>query len=112
MKPTLAATCLLFIAAASTAQTATERAMPVPSAASIAATKVLTAGVVQRIDPAAGTVTLRHEAVTNRKMAAATTTFAVADRNLLAKVHAGERVRFHVEIVNGAPTLTYLRHRR
>lgn len=112
MKPTLAATCLLFIAAASKAQTATERAMPVPSAASIAATKVLTAGVVQRIDPAAGTVTLRHEAVTNRKMAAATTTFAVADRNLLAEVHAGERVRFHVEIVNGAPTLTYLRHRR
>ena len=54
---------LLAVASAAQAQISPDAKMPVPSAASIAASKVLTHGVVQKVDSASGMVTLKHLAM-------------------------------------------------
>lgn len=104
---------LLYVAAGSQAQmSTTDRKMPVPSPASIAATNVLTNGVIQKVDTTSGLITLTHSEVTNLKMPAMTTAFGVADKKFLEQYKGGDKVRFHVEIVNGAPTVTYIKRRR
>jgi Cu/Ag efflux protein CusF len=40
------------------------------------------------------------------KMPAMTMAFGVADRKMLDNVKAGDKVRFHVEMLKGAPTVT------
>jgi len=72
------------------------------------ASTVMTNAVVQKVDAAKGNVTLKHEDIANVGMPAMTMTFGVADKKMLHKVKAGDKVRFHVEIVNGAPTVTHI----
>ena len=103
---------LLAVASAAQAQISPDVKMPVPSAASIAASKVLTHGVVQKVDSASGMVTLKHGDITNLKMPARTMTFGVADKKLLEHVKAGDKVHFHVEMVNGDVTVTYIKPAR
>lgn len=105
-------TALLAVASASHAQVSPNKRMPVPSPASVAASRVLTRGVVQQVDTASGRVTLKHGDITNMKMPAMTMTFGVADKKMLEQVKTGDKVRFHVEMVNGAPTVTYIKSGR
>jgi Cu/Ag efflux protein CusF len=59
--------------------------------------QALTDGEVQRIDKAAGKITLKHEEIRNLDMPPMTMVFAVKDPALLDKVKAGEKVRFAAE---------------
>ena len=82
-------------------------AMPMKASASAGQASVaLTDGVVQRIDAKQGVVTLKHENITNMGMPAMTMGFGVADKKMLSGVKVGDKVRFHVEMVKGAPTIT------
>lgn len=104
--------CLIALAIGLLAASASQAQMPpdmkmspaVPPAAGASA--VMTNGVVQQVDAKTGTVTLKHEDITNMKMPAMTMAFGVADKKMLDNVKAGDKVKFHVETVKGAPTVT------
>jgi len=51
-------------------------------------------GVVKKLDPKAGTVTLAHEPVKSLKWPAMTMSFGVKDKALLDKMQAGKKVEF------------------
>jgi Cu/Ag efflux protein CusF len=91
---------------ASQAQMSPGMKMPAASPPAAGASAVLTNGVVQQVDAKTGTVTLKHEDITNMKMPAMTMAFGVADKKMLDNVKAGDKVRFHVEMLKGAPTVT------
>ena len=80
--------------------------MKMPAASSPNASAVMTNGVVQQVDAKTGTVTLKHEDITNMNMPAMTMAFTVADKKMLDSVKPGDKVKFHVEAVKGAPTVT------
>ena len=101
--------CLSALVSAPHAQTSPNTAMPVPSPATVAASRVLTRGVVQKVDKASGVVTLKHAAIKNMKIPAATMAFEVGDKKMLEQIRTGDTVHFHVELVNGAPTVTYIK---
>lgn len=105
--PVLAA-ALLAAAALSHAQMSPGMKMPAASAAtsSAAASTVLTDGEVRKVDAGAGVVTLKHGDIVNMQMPAMTMAFGVADKKVLQGVKAGDKVRFHVEMVKGTPTVT------
>jgi len=66
----------------------------------------MTDGVVQVVDKARGVVTLKHGDIVNMGMPAMTMSFNVADKKMLDNVKTGDKVRFRVENVSGAPTVT------
>lgn len=82
--------------------------MPMKPPESAAASTVLTEGVVQKVDFARGQVVLKHGAVTNLGMPGMTMAFGVADKAMLSKVKQGQKVRFHLELVKGQPTITLI----
>lgn len=51
-------------------------------------------GVVQSVDPSAGTVTLQHEAIQSIGWPAMTMAFSVQDKNALESVKPGQKVDF------------------
>jgi Cu/Ag efflux protein CusF len=63
-------------------------------------------GVVRKVDRAAGTLTLRHGPLMNLGMPGMIMVFRVADPAMLDTLHAGSRVRFVAERVDGAITVT------
>ncbi|QFZ84767.1 metal transporter [Variovorax paradoxus] len=69
---------------------------------------MLTDAVVQKIDQAGGVIVLKHGDIPNLAMPAMTMGFDVADRKMLTQVKPGDKVRFHVEVVKGKPTVTHL----
>jgi Cu(I)/Ag(I) efflux system membrane protein CusA/SilA len=69
---------------------------------------MLTDAVVQRIDAANGVIVLKHGDIPNIAMPAMTMGFDVADKKMLEPVKAGDKVRFHVEVIQGKPTVTHL----
>ncbi len=69
---------------------------------------MLTDAVVQKIDQAGGVIVLKHGDIPNLGMPAMTMGFDVAERKMLTQVKPGEKVRFHVEVVKGKPTVTHL----
>ncbi|RQO39699.1 metal transporter [Variovorax sp. KBW07] len=79
-------------------------AAPAPQAAS----GMLTDAVVQKTDTAAGVIVLKHGDIPNLAMPAMTMGFDVVDRKMLDGVKAGDKVRFHVEVVKGKPTVTHM----
>ncbi|MGJ7500278.1 copper-binding protein [Variovorax sp. ZT5P49] len=79
--------------------------MPAPSQQSAG---MLTDAVVQKIDQAGGVIVLKHGDIPNLAMPAMTMGFDVADRKMLTQVKAGDKVRFHVEVVKGKPTVTHI----
>lgn len=83
--------------------------MPAPSQN---AAGMLTDAVVQKIDAASGVIVLKHGDIPNLAMPAMTMGFDVADRKMLDQVKAGDKVRFHVEIMKGKPTVTHLEAQR
>jgi Cu/Ag efflux protein CusF len=62
----------------------------------------MTNGVVRRVDKAAGSVTIAHEALTNLNMPGMTMSFLVKDRAWLDGLKEGSRIRFVAQSVNGA----------
>ena len=69
---------------------------------------MLTDAVVQKIDNATGVIVLKHGDIPNLAMPAMTMGFDVADKKMLDAFKTGDKVRFHVEVVKGKPTVTQL----
>ncbi|WP_261803390.1 copper-binding protein [Variovorax sp. PAMC26660] len=69
---------------------------------------MLTDAVVQKIDMAGGVIVLKHGDIPNLAMPPMTMGFDVADRKMLDQVKAGDKVKFHVEVMKGKPTVTHL----
>jgi Cu/Ag efflux protein CusF len=82
--------------------------MPMNPPASAVAATVLTDGVIQKVDIAHGQVVLKHGAVTNLGMPGMTMAFDVADKAMLSKVEQGQKVRFHLEMIKGQPTVAHI----
>jgi Cu/Ag efflux protein CusF len=68
----------------------------------------LVAGLVRRVDKAAGKITISHEPLVNLGMPAMTMSFRVKDASWLDRVKAGDRIRFAADSVNGALTVVHL----
>lgn len=77
-------------------------ALVVPAAAD----NHLVAGEVTKIDGSAKKITIKHGEIKSLDMPPMTMVFQVADPAFLTKVKAGDKVRFSVERVNGAMTVT------
>lgn len=100
---------LIAASALAQAQMSSDMKMPMPTkgaASTSASSSDLTEGVVQAVDQAKGVVTLKHGDIVNMKMPAMTMAFGVADRTMLTNVKTGDKVRFRVETVKSAPTVT------
>lgn len=109
----LALALLIGLAAAAQAQTPKDEmsAMKMP-APNPQATGMLTDAVVQKIDQTSGLIVLKHGDIPNLAMPAMTMGFDVADRKMLAQVKPGDKVRFHVEVMKGKPTVTHIESAR
>lgn len=70
-------------------------AMPMASAAAVEPTDA----TVKKVDPASGKVTLSHGPLKNLGMPAMTMAFKVKDAAVLAKLKAGDKIRFVAEHV-------------
>lgn len=64
---------------------------------------------VQKLDAKKGTVVLKHGEITNLGMPAMTMGFDVADKKMLKGVKAGQKVKFHAEMVDGKTVVTQLK---
>ena len=107
MKSSKYLACVLIAAgAAASAQMSPNMAMPKPASAPSPGSSVMTEGVVQNVDQSRGVVTLKHGEITNMAMPAMTMAFNVSDKKMLSNVKTGDKVRFHVENVGNAPTVT------
>ena len=62
-------------------------------------------GEVRRVDPGAGTVTIKHDAIKALDLPAMTLVYD-ADPALLAKIKAGDKVRFTAERKDGKYVVT------
>jgi Cu/Ag efflux protein CusF len=69
-------------------------------------------GEVRRVDRAQGRLTLRHGPIENLDMPPMTMVFRVQDPGLLEGLQPGDRVRFEVQRIDGAYTVTRLEKRR
>ena len=68
----------------------------------------MTAGEIKKVDKDTGTLTIQHGPITNLGMPGMTMVFKVQDPAVLGQVKAGDKIRFHVELVNGVMTVTKL----
>jgi len=66
----------------------------------------MTDGEVRKIDREARKITLRHGEIRNLEMPPMTMAFQVKDAAMLDSVKTGDKVRFRVEKLGGAYTLT------
>lgn len=76
------------------------------SMAPIADANAITEGLVKKIDKEAGKITIKHGPISNLQMPGMTMVFRAADPTMLDKVKEGDKVKFHVEKINGALTIT------
>ena len=67
-----------------------------------------TDGEVRKVDKAGAKVTLKHGPIANLEMPPMTMLFQVKDPAMLAKLKAGDKVRFRAEKVGGALTVTQI----
>ena len=77
-----------------------------------AANTPLVTGTVQKLDEAAGKVTLDHERIPNIDMDAMTMAYRVADPSLLKGLKTGDKVRFSADRVNGQISVTRIQKAR
>lgn len=68
----------------------------------------LSEGVVRKVDPAQGKLTIRHGPLANLAMPAMTMIFRVQNPAVLERVKPGDNIRFKAEQVNGLLTVTRL----
>ena len=72
------------------------------------ATAPLSEGEIRKVDKAAGKLTIKHGPLENLGMPAMTMVFRVKDAAMLDQVKPGDRIKFLVEKVDGAFTVTKL----
>ncbi len=77
-----------------------------PVASATPATTAMTDGEVRKIDPAQGKLTLRHGPIAHLGMQGMTMVFRVADARLLEGLKVGDKLKFAVDKVQGALTVT------
>lgn len=77
-------------------------ALALPSGAS----NHLVDGQVTKVDASAKKITIKHAEIKSLDMPPMTMVFQVADPGFLGKVKAGDKVKFSVDRVNGAMTVT------
>ena len=104
----LATTVLALASAYASAQGISAMPMPAKTAASAAALPFVQ-GEVTKVDAASSVVVLRHADIPNLSMPAMTMGYAVADKNLLAGVKAGDKVQFQADMVKGKATVMALK---
>jgi Cu/Ag efflux protein CusF len=101
----LVAACLACTATALPTLAQTDHAQhTAPKKAAAAPTQ--TAGVVRKVDPARGEVTIAHEEIRNLDMPKMTMVFKVRDPAWLGKLKAGDAIRFTADTVRGELTVT------
>jgi Cu/Ag efflux protein CusF len=66
-----------------------------------------TAGLVKKVDKAAGKVTIRHEPLENLGMPKMTMVFRVKNPAMLDEMKEGQEIRFIADRVNGAFTVMW-----
>jgi Cu/Ag efflux protein CusF len=97
-------TALLATTGHALAQTPT----PTPVAATSAKAADMTEAEVRKVDVSAGKITLKHGPIKHLDMPPMSMVFQVKDPALLAKVKAGDKVRFTADKINGAYTVLTL----
>ena len=65
-----------------------------------------TTGEIKKIDKEAGKITIKHGPISNLQMPGMTMVFRAADPAMLDQVKEGDKVKFHVEKMSGALTVT------
>lgn len=78
------------------------------AAPALAQQPVLTDGEIRKVDKDAKKITIKHGPIQNLDMPPMTMVFQVKDPALLEQVKAGDKVKFQVENVSGAFTITKL----
>lgn len=73
-----------------------------------AESRVMSEGVVRKIDADNGKITLKHGPIANLDMPGMTMVFRLESPTLLNGIKVGDAVKFHVEKINGALALTAL----
>ena len=73
-----------------------------------AAAAELIEGEVRRIDKAAGTATIKHGAMPKFDMPPMTMSYRIKDKAMLNELKPGDKIRFDVDGVGGAFTVTRL----
>jgi len=68
----------------------------------------LSEGEIRKVDKDAKKLTIRHGAIANLDMPPMTMVFQVKDPAMLDRVSAGDKIKFRVEKVGGANTVTYM----
>jgi len=71
-----------------------------------------TEGEVRKVDKAANKVTLKHGPIPNIDMPAMTMVFVVKDPAMLAKLKAGDKVKFTAEKIGGQYIVTMVEQRQ
>ena len=101
-------------APAPTAQAPTAPAKPQQAAQEKPAAQdlPLIPGTVEKVDVAAGKITIDHGAIPNLNMDAMTMVFRAADPAVLKTVKKGDKVRFTADRLNGQITVTKIRKGR
>lgn len=89
---------------------ATSEPATAPTGASAPAAKAdaLSEGVVRKIDAASGKITLKHGPLANLNMPAMTMVFKVQSPDMFQNVKVGDAVKFRVENLQGAYTVTLI----
>lgn len=68
----------------------------------------LTDGVVKKVDPMGGKITLQHGEISSVKMPAMTMSYRVKQAQQLEAIHAGDKVRFAMIKVNDDYIVTHI----
>lgn len=76
------------------------------SAGLVLAQAATTEGEVRKVDTAQRKITLKHGEIKNLDMPPMSMVFSVKDPALLAKVKAGDKVRFAADKIDGTYTVT------
>ncbi|WP_445504401.1 copper-binding protein [Microvirga sp. G4-2] len=79
------------------------------SGAALAQSLPTVSGTVEKVDTAAGKITIDHGAIPNLNMDAMTMVFRAQDPNLLKGLKAGDKVQFTADRVNGQISVTSIK---
>ena len=94
------------------AQPAPAPAQPPPASPPTAQNLPMVSGTVEKVDAAAGKITIDHGAIPNLDMDAMTMVFRAQDPAMLKAVKPRDKIRFTAERVNGQITVTKIQKGR
>ena len=96
----------ILAAKTTTAQASVAKTMPAADTKAVAQPK--SDGEIKKVDKEAGKITVKHGPLVNLDMPAMTMVFKVKDPAMLEQVKACDKVKFTVEKISGAFTITAL----